>query len=70
MTHVDCSSITGYHCGFTVLFSADTPEQQVLVLLQHINAVHHPEFVPRCTDDLLVEYREFVEQISREIRQS
>jgi len=56
---VKCSTITGYACNFKI----DAFDSQYVDFLKHINEVHDPQFIPKCIDDLRIEYQGYLEKI-------
>lgn len=56
---ISCKSITGKGCNFSP--DVKDLEKIIFAMLHHINKIHDPNFVPRCQDDLYIEYKEFVD---------
>lgn len=63
---LSCNRITHKHCKYEI--EVRSISNATREMLNHINNVHDPSFVPRCYDDLLIEYHHYVRQIERYIR--
>ncbi len=58
---INCSDITDNICDFYA--SLNDLDTLIISLLEHYNEIHDKYFVPRCRDDLFIEYTNIILKI-------
>ena len=53
-------------CEFYII--DQEPDEIQTKFLIHFNEIHDPTFVPKCNDDLIVEYQKLVKKLTQILR--